>query len=388
MLRLWKIIKTDMRSFCLITLDYPPQPGGVGVMYRQLCLALAPYVSVVTTPLANGQIDIHDESYQLQRLRLLSKNGWPKWRKLFFDLMSGRLPIASNGIVLVGQILPVGIAVWLASHFKKISYAVFVHGMDITTAVSYPRRRWVIQHILARAKVVLAANEFIKAYLVSLGVAAEKIRVIYPIVPALPSLADERDALRLRLNIANNFVILTVARLVERKGVDIVIVAMEQVWQEVPTAKYYIVGDGPAREKLEKLRQRSSRPEQIVLLGKCSDKEAIEWRAAADLFVMVPKTLANNDTEGIGIAILEASAAGLPVIGSKHGGVPEGIEDSKTGVLIAERDSERLAEVIIDFAKYPDKRMEFGKAGRKMVSERFNAKKVGNEFLSIFGLYD
>ncbi|MFA5954524.1 MAG: glycosyltransferase family 4 protein [Patescibacteria group bacterium] len=377
-----------MRSFCLITLDYPPQPGGVGVMYRQLCLALAPYVSVVTTPLANGQIDIHDESYQLQRLRLLSKNGWPKWRKLFFDLMSGRLPIASNGIVLVGQILPVGIAVWLASHFKKISYAVFVHGMDITTAVSYPRRRWVIQHILARAKVVLAANEFIKAYLVSLGVAAEKIRVIYPIVPALPSLADERDALRLRLNIANNFVILTVARLVERKGVDIVIVAMEQVWQEVPTAKYYIVGDGPAREKLEKLRQRSSRPEQIVLLGKCSDKEAIEWRAAADLFVMVPKTLANNDTEGIGIAILEASAAGLPVIGSKHGGVPEGIEDSKTGVLIAERDSERLAEVIIDFAKYPDKRMEFGKAGRKMVSERFNAKKVGNEFLSIFGLYD
>ncbi len=138
---------------------------------------------------------------------------------------------------------------------------------------------------------------------------------------------------------ADDFVIISVAALHERKGLNYLIEAFAKVAEKKEKVKLTIVGEGPERKKLEKLIKNLKLDDKVTLTG--SQKEIAFLLGASDLFVLA------SIKEAFGLAILEAMEAGIPVIGSNVGGIPEIIENNKTGLLVKAKDVESLKEKIL-----------------------------------------
>lgn len=138
---------------------------------------------------------------------------------------------------------------------------------------------------------------------------------------------------------ADDFVIISVAALHERKGLNYLIEAFAKVAEKKEKVKLVIVGEGPERKKIEKLIKNLKLDDKVTLAG--SQKEIALLLGASDLFVLA------SIKEAFGLAILEAMDAGIPVIGSNVGGIPEIIENNKTGLLVEPKDVESLHEKIL-----------------------------------------
>lgn len=374
-----------MGKVLLLTLEFPPFCGGVGRMYRELAQAMPPERIVVWAPPA-AEITtnaLYTDNYTIRRSPLLGSWGWPRWLTTIFRLNAY---LEQQGIdqIIVGQVLPLGTAVWLLSLVRSIHYTVFVHGMDIAQAAKFKRKKWLIKKICHKAKGVFAANKFTAGLMRELSVPAEQVTIIYP-GPVLTKFPNAALVNRLRdeFNLAKAPVLLTISRLVERKGHNIVLCALEIVWREIPNLKYFIIGDGPHRARLKVLKNTLSRHEQVKFLGTLTDDETAAWLSVATIFVMTPRALPNGDVEGLGIVYLEAGYAGKPVIGSYSGGVPEAVIDGETGFLVPENDVQATAAAILKLLRDPALAARLGAAGRKH-SLGFSATAGANKVLEFF----
>jgi phosphatidylinositol alpha-1,6-mannosyltransferase len=159
--------------------------------------------------------------------------------------------------------------------------------------------------------------------------------------------------------------LLTVARLVERKGHMKVLDAMV----ELPNTKYVIVGDGPMREKIEMRIAELGLVERVTIMTDVDDEDLPVLYADADIFVM-PTTQSSVDREGFGIVYLEANLFGLPVVGTRTGGVAEAILDGKTGVLVDDT-TDDLVKALQALIDSPELRASMGSRGRVRVLEQF-----------------
>jgi glycosyltransferase involved in cell wall biosynthesis len=135
--------------------------------------------------------------------------------------------------------------------------------------------------------------------------------------------------------------VLFVGRLVEKKGCEYLMRAMELVQIERPESKLVVIGDGPLRQSLECLARTTNI--RCSFLGAQPSASVAEWLGRARVFCAPSVTAANGDSEGLGLVFAEAQATGTPVVSFKHGGVPEVVRDGDTGLLAAERDHQGLA---------------------------------------------
>ncbi len=164
---------------------------------------------------------------------------------------------------------------------------------------------------------------------------------------------------------------MTIARLVERKGIEVVIRAMPRVLEAVPDAIYLVVGTGPQRGKLERLASESGLEGRVVFVGRVSDEELLYYYGACDLFVLLSRTLADKgEMEGFGIVFLEAGACGKPVIGGKGGGTSEAIEDGVTGLLVDPLDVNEIAGTIVRVLVDGELARRLGENGRKRAANQ------------------
>src|SRR5262249_49372094 len=136
----------------------------------------------------------------------------------------------------------------------------------------------------------------------------------------------------------NEIVILTVGALAERKGHSTLLQAAAQLQQKGLRLRYLICGDGPLRTALEYESQLLGLMENVHFLGFCPD--IVNYLAVADVFVHVPLW------EGLGIAVIEALAAGLPVVASRVGGIPELVKDGHSGLLVPPQEPDALTTAI------------------------------------------
>ena len=176
------------------------------------------------------------------------------------------------------------------------------------------------------------------------------------------------------------FRILFLGRLIRRKGVDDVIAAMGILKREGILATLDIVGGvgssgSGIRETLEDLAKRSNASDVVRFLGEERSKEGVaNLLRGTDLLVMPPKHVENGGFESFGCVYLEANAFGKPVVGTRHGGVSEAIEDGVTGILVEEANPEQLAEAIREIIEDPDLAKRLGAAGKRRVRKAFTAK--------------
>jgi colanic acid/amylovoran biosynthesis glycosyltransferase len=178
--------------------------------------------------------------------------------------------------------------------------------------------------------------------------------------------------------------LVTVARLVEKKGIEYGIRAVAKLSQLDGNLEYNIVGDGELRESLECLIEELEVGDTISLLGWKERKEIIKILNSAHIFLAPSVTSHDGDREGIPVVLMEAMAMGLPVISTQHSGIPELVEDGVSGFLVPERDWEALANKIDYLIQSPDIWVKMGKEGRLQVEKFYNIDRLNDRLMEIY----
>ena len=179
--------------------------------------------------------------------------------------------------------------------------------------------------------------------------------------------------------------IVHVARLVEVKGTADLLRAFATVRRRLPAAELVIVGDGPLRAELGALAAQLGVGEAVRFLGAQPHAEVLAQVGAARVLCLPSATAPNGAPEGLGMVLLEAAAAGRPVVGTDHGGIPEAVVDGVNGYLVPERDVAALADRLLAVLVDPDLSERFGAAGRAMVERRFDLHTQTAKLESLYG---
>ncbi len=166
--------------------------------------------------------------------------------------------------------------------------------------------------------------------------------------------------------------IVHVARLVEKKGTAYLLSAFAAVAREEPHAELVIIGDGPLRKALTLQAQQLGVAAQVRFLGALPHEQVLTQVAGARVFCLPSVTARSGDAEGLPISILEAAAMGVPVLATRHSGIPDAVVDGVTGCLVAERDSDALAQCLRRLLGDADLSRDMGQAGRAMVEAKFD----------------
>ncbi|MCX6779232.1 MAG: glycosyltransferase family 4 protein [Candidatus Magasanikbacteria bacterium] len=325
----------------LLTLEYPPIIGGVSRYYANL-------------------VNYFGE----EKIKVLSTVlvwlGWPKWLPSIFKTLS----VLRGGKfkrLFIGQVLPLGYVALVIKKFYKIDFVVFTHGMDILLPQKNSWKKWWLKKILIEAKEVIANSNFTKIELLKLGLADKKIRIIYPCVK---NLAERQEFFK------EGNLILSVGRLVARKGFDLVIKSLPQVLSKIPQARLVLIGEGPEKNNLIKITKGLCLEKNITLLGKIDDKELNSWFQKASVFIM-PCKQKGADVEGLGTVFLEAASHGLPLVVGKTGGAPEAVIDHQTGILVDPNSLDEISEALINILADKNRAQKMGEEGRQLVEEKF-----------------
>lgn len=177
---------------------------------------------------------------------------------------------------------------------------------------------------------------------------------------------------------------LTVARLVEKKGLEYSIKAVARIVRHCPTVQYTIAGDGPLRSRLVNLIQELGVEGYIHLAGRLLSDDISELMNKAHIFILASVTAQDGDQEGMPVSLMEAMATGLPVISTRHSGIPELVQDEVSGFLIPEWDVDALTAKCEYLISHPQRRTEMGNAGRRLVQENFDIRKLNQKLINIY----
>ena len=178
--------------------------------------------------------------------------------------------------------------------------------------------------------------------------------------------------------------IVTTGRLVEKKGIEYVIRAVAKLVPTYPLLRYKIIGEGHLRSHFTQLIQEFELTENVELIGWCNEAEIVKILKQTHLFV-APSITATDGNQDAPINVLkEAMAIGLPVVSTYHGGIPELVEDGKSGFLVPEKDVAALAERLNYLIENPELWTAMGQAGREFVLKNYNLERLNNELIDIY----
>lgn len=344
------------QNFVLITLDYPPERGGVARYLGELVRASGDGVTVVVEQnhVLTGPGRVVPREF--------FRRTWPKWRPLVKVCREFGKKAAC---LTVSHVLPVGTAAMIAKWLGGAPYIVICHGLDVRLAVGKWRRRVLFRLVCRGAKLVVANSE----------ATAQEIRALVPglrvlvLTPGVRPLSPvSREDARRRLGVApDEEVVLAVARLIPRKGVDVLLEATEQL-PDRENLTVVVVGDGSERVKLAQMAEHLKH--RIRFVPNATDEDVGAWYQAADVFCLPLREHA-SDIEGFGIVYLEAAVHGLPVVAGRSGGAAEAVEDGKTGILVRPNDPEDTAAALRQLLQDTVLRRRLGEAGRERALREF-----------------
>lgn len=335
----------------IITLEYPPERGGVGRYLHSLAQVSQGELGVVV-PMGRKMASEDPHVKTVQMFRDL----WPRWWPI---VRACRDLKHEASCLLVSHILPVGTAAMIARLTGGPAYTLLFHGLDLRLASKSTWKRFLMRRIIRHASALFVNSEATEKELIGLIGSHRAIHVVTPGVTPFP-LLSHADA-RLRLGISEQeSIILAVGRLVARKGFDMLIKSAVHL-PHADKIRIVIIGDGGERADLEALAKTS--PHQVQFISQASDAHVAEWYAAADVFCL-PVKEDPTDWEGFGIVFLEASLAGLPIVAGRAGGVEEAVVDRETGLLVNSSDTKEIARALVMLLGDVERRHRLGEAGR------------------------
>ncbi|GAA2082069.1 glycosyltransferase family 4 protein [Streptomyces albiaxialis] len=354
----------------IVTNDFPPRRGGIETFVHEMARRFPPDEVVVLTssggPCGRAAIEAFDAAQPFPVVR----------RRVRWLLPTPRTEATARALavrygcdrVWFGAAAPLGL---LAGRLGLPSVAT-THGHEMWWAAAPGTRLLlrrvgdecrVVTHLTAhtRARVARALRPGTRLERLAPGVDPDRFR------PADEGAerADVRRRLGLGAGPSERPVVLSVSRLVPRKGQDTLIRALPRVRAAVPGATLLIVGDGPYARRLRRLARTTPGlpPGAVVFAGSRPHGALPPFYAAADVFAMPCRDRRLGlESEGLGIVYLEAAAAGLPVLAGRSGGAPETVRDGETGHVVDGRDVRAVADRLVELLTAPGAMGEKGRA--------------------------
>lgn len=177
--------------------------------------------------------------------------------------------------------------------------------------------------------------------------------------------------------------LLTVARFVEKKGIVYALEAVAAIAENYDL-QYTIIGDGERRDLIEAKIEEHGLEDVVDLQGWQPQSVVAEEMAKAHLFLLPSVTAENGDKEGTPTVLLEAQSMGLPIVTTRHAGIPEIVDDGETGLLVPERDSEALTDALRALLSEPDRWSEMGRRGREHIEQNHSIEAVTDDLIQLY----
>ena len=213
----------------------------------------------------------------------------------------------------------------------------------------------------------------------------EKLHHIAPGIDVTHFIQRDAQDLKEQLGLTERLIIISVGRLVHRKGQDRLIEAMPAIREKVPNAHLIFVGEGPYREKLTQITSQLNLEPHISFIGRINYADLPRYISMGDIFAMPSRDrLFGLEVEGLGIVYLEASACSLPVIAGNSGGAPDAVINGETGFVVDGEDVAEIASRVIELLTNPELRTAMGRRGREFAEAQWRWEIWSERFASLF----
>lgn len=275
-----------------------------------------------------------------------------------------------------GALGPNGVALnqICGSHSKIVTS---IRGFDVT--VYLKKHPGIYGELFKKGNLFLPVCEFLKERLILEGCEEKKIVVLHSGIDC-----SKFEYIQRERGPGEPIKVLTIARLIEKKGVAFAVEAVSRLLSKGETIDYSIVGDGALRDDLQQLIKRMGIERQVRLLGWKTHEEVKRLLEESHVLVAPSLTSESGDQEGIPNAIKEAMATGLPVVSTFHSGIPELVTDGVSGLLVPERDAASLAEALAYLMSHPEVCKRMGKAGRMQVEQEFDTNSLNKKLEELY----
>ena len=241
---------------------------------------------------------------------------------------------------------------------RRVEYSIFRNSFFGLNRIKYRRM----------ADAYIAISDRIRQVLIADGIPDKMIRVVPSGVITDPA-SDGSSGLRAEFGVGNqNTVLLSVAHLTPEKGHEILLEAMKLVVERMPSARLIILGEGERQKSLEVLADQIGQGNEVIFAGFRSD--------VSDFYDLADVYVSSSLAEGLGSSILDALAAGVPVVATAVGGIPEYIDNGKTGLLVPAADPQALARAVIDQIQNPEQARAMAHRGKEIIRQRFSVEKM------------
>ena len=345
-----------------VTNDFPPKVGGIQTMLWELWRRLDPTsFAVLTTPHPGSGAWDAEQPFRVERTKERVLLPTPSLARRV-DTLADEI---GAGLVVLDPALPVG----LIGRRLRRRYAVVLHGAEVTVPGRLPGPNLVLRHVLRGASLVIAAGGYplaegeraagrpLPSVVVPPGVDTERFR---------PLGARERAAARSRLGLpVDGRLVVSLSRLVPRKGMDTLIRAAARLAPNRPDLTVAIGGGGRDHDRVQRLIASTGAPAR--LLGQVSPDDLPLLYGCADVYAMLCRNRwAGLEQEGFGIVFLEAAAAGVPQVAGHSGGAAEAVVHGETGLVVRDpRDPGAAADALARLLDDPTLRERMAIAGRE-----------------------
>jgi colanic acid/amylovoran biosynthesis glycosyltransferase len=244
------------------------------------------------------------------------------------------------------------------------------HGADVMVDMEKPAYRRATKEMLQAVHRVLVRSESLRRAVADLGCDEKKIDVVRTGIPL------EEFPFRERSFPENGeWRLIQACRLIEKKGLATTLHAFTNFLLQYPNASLTIAGEGPLLTQLRTLTRKLKIENRVALPGFVSQKDLRELFYASHIFLHPSEIGRDGNQEGVPNSMLEAMATGLPVLATKHGGIPEAIENSVSGILVPERDYEALSRALLEAGQDRHLLSRLARAGAEAVAQKFDLRK-------------
>lgn len=367
----------------LVTNDFPPRRGGIQSFLGDMARALGDEVVVLASE-HDGAADYDAQAgvavYRHPSSVLLPTPGVARRARQIVDAHD-------VDTIWFGAAAPLGLLAGPigGSLARGRRVVATTHGHESAWA-STPGTRQLLARIAAEADAVTYLGDYTRTKIAAaIGSDADKlVRLAPPVDTDHFSPAADPAPLRRRYGLGDAPVVVSVSRLVPRKGQDRLIAAWPAVLRRIPDARLVIVGQGPDLSRLSALAANVSLADRIVFTGAVSYAELPAHHRLGTVMAMPCRSRRRGwDVEGLGIVFLEAQACGVPVVVGRSGGAPDAVLDGQTGRVVAPNDVAGLAATLVELLGDPVAARAMGEAGRRWMLEQWTLPTVAAQLREI-----
>jgi phosphatidylinositol alpha-1,6-mannosyltransferase len=353
----------EQKTILMPAYDFKPLLGGVANYGHELAVLFSQRarVHVVSRKLPGMEEFDQDLPYKITRIRTPASALLTI--PLFARILRRLIRVQAPDAVFCPTWLPDGAACRWALNQAPIPYFVAAHGTEVfddfaskrnsvRTVLTRQLKRKVFQH----AEKVFPVSEYTRRAVLDEADGNERrtITVNNGVNAAIFKPTAPKADVVAKYKPHGERILLTVTRLFRYKGVDRMLESLPAISRAVTGVRYLVVGAGPDRSRLETLAARLGLQTQVSFLGPLALSEIVDLYNVADLFVMLSRD-EPPDVEGFGLVFLEAAACGLPSVGGRSGGIPDAIEEGRSGWLVDPCNTQEITATIIELLKSPER---------------------------------